>query len=221
MLSVQVHPSDAHPDLLPAGETGKTEAWVVLKAEPGSHIYAGLKPGITAPSLQRALSEGGLTDHLGCFTPKPGDGVLLPAGSVHSRGGGVVVFEIQQNSDVTFRLYDWDHVDAKTGQPRALHVEQALSCIDFAEGPVSPVTPWPDVAMPARERLFLCEQFSLWPVRTRDPSPSAPRACRACSSASTARGMSSTMARPLPPAEATCCFCRRHSDRVSSGRPAR
>ncbi len=132
MLSVQVHPSDAYPELLPAGETGKTEAWVVLKAGPKSRIYAGLKPGTTATALRGALSDGGLTDHLACFTPKPGDGVLLAAGTVHSLGGGVVVFEIQQNSDVTFRLYDWDHVDAKTGQPRALHVEQALSCIDFA-----------------------------------------------------------------------------------------
>jgi mannose-6-phosphate isomerase len=169
MLSVQVHPSDAHPDLLPAGETGKTEAWVVLKAEPQSRIYAGLKPGTTADALRRALANGGITDHLSCFTPKRGDGVLLAAGTVHSLGGGVVVFEIQQNSDVTFRLYDWDHVDAKTGRPRALHVEQALSCIDFGEGPVSPVTPLLDVTMPARERLFHCAQFSLWRVRTGDP----------------------------------------------------
>ncbi len=169
MLSVQVHPSDAYPDLLPAGETGKTEAWVVLKAGPKSRVYAGLKPGTTAVALRRALADGRLNDHLAGFTPKPGDGVLLAAGTVHSLGGGVVVFEIQQNSDVTFRLYDWNHVDAKTGQPRALHVEQALSCIDFAEGPVSPVTPLLDATTPARERLFHCEHFSLWRVRTQDP----------------------------------------------------
>jgi mannose-6-phosphate isomerase len=169
MLSVQVHPSDAHTELLPAGETGKTEAWVVLKAGLQSRIYAGLKPGTSAVDLRRALSLGRLTDHLAGFTPKSGDGLLLVAGTVHSLGGDVVVFEIQQNSDVTFRLYDWDHVDAKTGQPRALHVEEALSCIDFAEGPVSPVTPLPDATMPARERLFHGEQFSLWRVRTQDP----------------------------------------------------
>jgi mannose-6-phosphate isomerase len=169
MLSVQVHPSDAHPDLLPAGETGKTEAWVVLKAAPESLVYAGLKPGTTAVALRRALSGGAPTDDLARFTPRPGDGVFLPAGTVHSLGGGVVVFEIQQNSDVTFRLYDWDHIDAKTGQPRALHVEQALSCIDFAEPPVSPVTPQVDAAIPGRQRLFHCEQFSLWRVRTSDP----------------------------------------------------
>ena len=66
--------------------------------------------------------------------PEPGDGVFIPAGTVHALGGDVVVFEIQENSDVTFRLYDWDHVDAKTGRPRALQVEQALACIDFAGG---------------------------------------------------------------------------------------
>ena len=77
-----------------------------------------------------------------CFTPKPGDGVFIPAGTVHSLGGDVVVFEVQQNSDVTFRLYDWDHVDAKTGQPRALQVDQALACIDFADSAAVWWRPW-------------------------------------------------------------------------------
>jgi mannose-6-phosphate isomerase len=66
------------------------------------------------------------------IVPKPGDAVFIPAGTVHTLGGGVVVFEVQQNSDVTFRLYDWGHVDAKTGQPRPLQVDQAFACIDFA-----------------------------------------------------------------------------------------
>ena len=126
MLSVQVHPEDTHPDLLPAGETGKTEAWVVLEAGPESRIYAGLKPGTTEATLRQALTDGGVADQLACFTPKPGDGVFIPAGTVHSLGGGVVVFEVQENSDVTFRLYDWNHVDAKTGKPRALQVDRAL-----------------------------------------------------------------------------------------------
>ena len=113
----------------------------MLEAGPESRIYAGLKPGTTADDLRRALANGTVADHLACFTPKPGDGVFLPAGTVHSLGGDVVVFEVQQNSDVTFRLYDWDHVDAKTGQPRALQVDQALACIDFAQGAVGPVVP--------------------------------------------------------------------------------
>jgi mannose-6-phosphate isomerase len=173
MLSVQVHPSDAQTELLPAGETGKTEAWVVVAAGPNSRVYAGLKPGTTRDDLRRGLADGRLTDYLAGFTPKPGDGVFLPAGTVHSLGDDVVVFEVQQNSDVTFRLYDWDHVDAKTGQPRELQVEQAFASIDFAQGPVGRVTPTvavaADVAAPARERLFHCEHFSLWRVRTRSP----------------------------------------------------
>jgi mannose-6-phosphate isomerase len=172
MLSVQVHPGDAHKDLLPAGETGKTEAWVVLEAGPESRIYAGLKPGATADGLRRALTNGTVADHLACFTPKPGDGVFLPAGTVHALGGGVVVFEVQQNSDVTFRLYDWGHVDAKTGQPRALQVEQALACIDFAEGAAGPVTPVAEATGPVgRERLFDCEHFRLWRLTGQSPFP--------------------------------------------------
>ena len=103
-----------------------------------------------------------MADHLACFTPKPGDAVFLPAGTVHSLGGDVVVFEVQENSDVTFRLYDWDRVDAKTGQPRALQVDQALACIDFAEVAVGPVTPVVEATTPVlRERLFHCEHFSV------------------------------------------------------------
>jgi mannose-6-phosphate isomerase len=166
MLSVQVHPADTRTDLLPAGETGKTEAWVVLEAGPKSRVYAGLKPGTTEAGLRQALANGGAADRLAYFIPKPGDAVFLPAGTVHSLGGDIVVFEVQQNSDVTFRLYDWDHVDAKTGQPRALQVDQALACIDFAEGPVGPVASVVEATTPVgREDLFHCEHFWLWRLR--------------------------------------------------------
>jgi mannose-6-phosphate isomerase len=169
-LSVQVHPADTQTDLLPAGETGKTEAWVVLEAGTESRIYAGLKPGTTADDLRRALMNGAVADDLACFTPKPGDGVFLPAGTVHTLGPDVVVFEVQQNSDVTFRLYDWDRIDAKTGERRALQVEQALACIDFAQGAVGPVAPVVEEVKPVlRERLFLCEHFRLWRLRGQSP----------------------------------------------------
>ena len=172
MLSVQVHPSDAHTELLPKGESAKTEAWVVLVAGTNSRIYAGLKPGTTAAELRHALTNGTVADHLACFTPKPGDGVFLPAGTVHALGGDLVVFEVQQNSDVTFRLYDWGHVDAQTGQPRALQVDQALTCIDFAKRAAGPVTPVEEVAAPLeRERLFQCEHFRLWRLRGQSPFP--------------------------------------------------
>ena len=141
MLSVQVHPSDTQTNLLPAGETGKTEAWVVLEAGSKSRIYAGLKPGTNADDLRQAIKNKTIADDLVCFTPKPEDGVFLPAGTVHSLGDGVVVFEVQENSDVTFRLYDWDHIDAKTSGLRPLQVDQALASINFADGAAGLVRP--------------------------------------------------------------------------------
>src|SRR5664280_8935 len=170
LLSVQVHPSDAHPELLPPGETGKTEAWVVIEADKGSRIYAGLKPGTTADDLRHSLADGTIADHLVSIDPRKGDAVFIPAGTVHTLGGGVVVFEVQQNSDVTFRLYDWNHLDAKTGQPRPLQVDQAMACIDFAQGAIGPVAPVVEAAKPMlRERLFDCEHFGLWRLLADSP----------------------------------------------------
>src|ERR1700691_5456242 len=170
MLSVQVHPTKANLNLLPAGETPKTEAWVVLEVGTQSRIYAGLKPDTTETDLRHALTNGTVADHLACLTPKPGDAVFLRAGTVHSLGGDLVVFEIQQNSDVTFRLYDWDHIDPKTGKPRALQVDKAMACIDFAEGPVSRVMPDVETTTPVeRERLFQCKHFWLWRLRGQLP----------------------------------------------------
>ncbi len=170
MLSVQVHPTKANTNLLPAGETPKTEAWVVLEAGTQSRIYAGLKPDTTEADLRRALTNGTVADHLACLTPKRGDAIFLRAGTVHSLGGDLVVFEIQQNSDVTFRLYDWDHIDPKTGEPRTLQIDKAMTCIDFAEGPVGWVTPEVETTTPMeRESLFHCEHFLLWRLRGQSP----------------------------------------------------
>jgi mannose-6-phosphate isomerase len=169
MLSVQVHPSDVYPDLIPAGETGKTEAWVVIEAEKESHIYAGLKPSTTAGGLRRSLANGTIADHLVGIVPKPGDAVFIPAGTVHTLGGDVVVFEVQQNSDVTFRLYDWGHVDAKTGKPRPLQVDQAFACIDFGASDGGLVAARVETTTPVeRERLFDCPAFLLWRVLGQD-----------------------------------------------------
>jgi mannose-6-phosphate isomerase len=170
MLSVQVHPTKANTNLLPAGETPKTEAWVVLEAGIQSRIYAGLKTGTTEADLRMALTNRTVADHLACLTPKPGDAIFLRAGTVHSLGGDLVVFEIQQNSDVTFRLYDWDHIDPKTEKPRALQVDKAMACVDFAEGPVSLAAPVVESTTPVeRERLFHCEHFWLWRLRGQSP----------------------------------------------------
>lgn len=102
-LSVQVHPSSEQAVNLPGFEAGKTEAWLVLRAGENGRVYAGLKPGVTAASLKQALAVGELPDQLASFTPHAGEAVLIPAGTVHALAD-VVVFEVQQNSDVTIRL---------------------------------------------------------------------------------------------------------------------
>ena len=169
MLSVQVHPHDAQKDLIPEGDTGKTEAWVVLEADPKGRIYAGLKSHTSADDL-RDLTTKSADDHLASFKPKVGQGVLIQAGTVHSLGDGVMVFEVQENSDVTFRLYDWDHVDPTTGQKRDLQVDKALACVDFGQGEISPVTPAVETTAPVRrEQYFDNPHFELW--RTQSAAP--------------------------------------------------
>jgi mannose-6-phosphate isomerase len=106
------------------------------------------------------------------IVPKPGNAVFIPAGTVHTLGGDIVVFEVQQNSDVTFRLYDWGHVDARTGKPRPLQVNQAFACIDFEESAGGLVAPRVETNMPVeRERLFDCEPFRLWRLLGQAPFP--------------------------------------------------
>lgn len=166
VLSVQVHPSDDQKKYIPAGDTGKTEAWVVLETGKDSRIYAGLKPGTNAENLRQAISDHKVADRLHSFIPKPGDGVFIHSGTVHTLGGAVV-FEVQENSDVTFRLYDWDRVDVKTGKPRELQVDKALACIDFNQVDIGPVKPIADKEYPAiKEQLFNNEHFVLWRIKS-------------------------------------------------------
>lgn len=168
-LSVQVHPSDANASLIPFGETGKTEAWVVLENGPGACIFAGLKTPSTADAMRRAIADGTVVKELAEFMPAPGDAVLIRAGTVHSLAD-VVVFELQQNSDVTFRLYDWDHIDPKTSRRRPLQVEQALACMDFEQGAVTPLTPRLLERRPVvREKLIQCDQFAATRISGRLP----------------------------------------------------
>jgi mannose-6-phosphate isomerase len=178
-LSVQVHPSDAFQNLIPAGNTGKSEAWVVLEAGPEARIYAGLKPGCTPQILRQALDEGTLERQLASFVPKRGEVVFIRAGIVHSMRD-VVVFEVQQNSDVTFRLYDWRHVDPETHQPRPLQVDQAMECIDWGQGAVNPVTPVVQETNPVlRESLIRCTHFDISRITGEIPflvgAPGRPR----------------------------------------------
>jgi len=170
MLSVQVHPSGAHPELIPAGDTAKTEAWVVIEAEKGSCIYAGLKSGTTASILRSSLKDETIADHLVRIDPKRGDAVFIPAGTVHTLGDGVVVFEVQQNSDVTFRLYDWGHIDPKTKAPRPLQVDQAFACINFGPSDAGLAAARVETSAPVeRERLFDCPAFHLWRLIGQEP----------------------------------------------------
>lgn len=158
-LSVQVHPSD--PPDQPAGQAGqgKTEAWVILSAQPGSQIWAGLKRGFDRAALAREVARGTTELCLHKFEPQPGDCVFLPAGTVHALGSGLVVAEIQQTSNTTFRLYDWNRVGAD-GNRRELHVEQALEAIDYDYGPIGPQTP-AATSDPQVQRLIACDKFVL------------------------------------------------------------
>lgn len=157
-LSVQVHPNDEQGAQLDPPDLGKTEAWVVLAAEPGSKIYAGLKPGVTPEQLATAIAAGHCETCLHEFEARVGDCVFIPAGTVHALGEGLVIAEIQQASDTTFRLHDWNRVDA-AGNPRQLHVEESLATIDYTRGPVASQRPQP--IGPSVERLVACDKFLL------------------------------------------------------------
>lgn len=158
-LSVQVHPNDAQAARLDPPDLGKTEAWVVLAAEPGSVIYAGLKRGFDRAALAREVARGTTELCLHRIEPRVGDCIFLPAGTVHALGAGLVVAEIQQASDTTYRLFDWNRV-GPDGKPRALHVDEALAVIDDRLGPVEPQRPQP-TGEPGVERLVACDKFTL------------------------------------------------------------
>lgn len=160
ILSVQVHPDDELGRRL-ANDNGKTEAWVVLHAEPGSLIYAGLRPGISRAEFASALKAGAVEPLLHRFEPRSGDCILIPAGTVHAIGAGVLLAEIQQMSDATFRVYDWERLGAD-GKPRQLHVTEALESIDFELGPVNPLATHAEpVQGGVGERLAHCRYFAL------------------------------------------------------------
>jgi len=130
-LSVQVHPDDAYAAAHARGDTGKTECWIVLHAEPGAWLIRGLAPRTTRRELAAALEAGRAED---LFAKRPvtaGDFIWVPAGLVHAIGPGIVLAEIQQNSDLTYRLYDWGRTTDQ-GKPRDLHVREALETIDFS-----------------------------------------------------------------------------------------
>ncbi len=128
-LSVQVHPDDPYARVH-AGDLGKTELWIILHAEPEAEIIYGLKAGIDPERFAQSAASGAIDPMLHRIPIRTGDAVYLPAGTVHALGPGAIVAEIQQNSDTTYRLYDWGRTEAD-GQSRPLHVRQALDVIDW------------------------------------------------------------------------------------------
>ena len=163
MLSVQVHPTDELAARWAPGENGKTEAWVILDADPGASVYAGLKRGVTRSVLTKALDNGTVAECLHRIEPRPGDCLFLPAGTVHAVGGGVLMAEVQQSSDATFRLFDWNRL-CPDGRPRQLHRTEAMECIDWHQGPIRPQVPRRIQNLPAgisAELLIDCPDFRL------------------------------------------------------------
>jgi len=133
-LSVQVHPDDAYASAheKAAGGRGKTEMWYTLRARPGTEVMVGLRPGATKEKFQRAIQDGTAEDWLEHVRLQAGDAVFVPAGTAHTIGPGLVLCEIQEHSDLTYRVFDYNRRDAH-GKARELHVEKALDVIRFGE----------------------------------------------------------------------------------------
>ena len=128
-LSVQVHPSDDYA-LKNENSFGKSEMWHIISADEGSGLYVGLNKDYKKEDIQKALEEGTILECLNFFKVKPGDTFVINPGTIHAIGKGVRLIEIQQNSNLTYRLYDYNRVD-KNGQPRELHIAKALEVIDY------------------------------------------------------------------------------------------
>ena len=140
VLSVQVHPDDAQVAALNEPDAGKTEMWYVLDADPESTLLSGLCEGVTRESFEAALEKGDTATLMHSFPVSKGDSVFVPAGNVHAIGAGILLAEIQQNSDITYRLFDWNRVDSN-GNARELHIEKALAVMNFNSGLGERITP--------------------------------------------------------------------------------
>src|SRR5262245_46077182 len=132
-LSIQVHPDDAYASVheKAAGGRGKTEMWYVVSAQPGARLLAGLKPSVTKEDFRAALADHSLEDLLRSYDVHAGDTFFVPAGMPHTIGPGMVICEVQEYSDLTYRVYDYNRIDAQ-GNPRELHVDKALTVMNFA-----------------------------------------------------------------------------------------
>ena len=161
-LSLQVHPPLAEAAAL-QGEP-KTEAWVIAGAAPAAVLYAGVHPGTTRESFAEALANGTAAALVPELPVQKGDFIFIPSGRLHAIGAGLLIFEIQQNSDTTYRVFDWNRLGLD-GQPRPLHVAESLRCIDFTDTA-------PEIGKRQRDGLLAaCEFFTL---HQREAAPGAP-----------------------------------------------
>jgi mannose-6-phosphate isomerase len=161
-LSIQVHPDDAYAKQNEApGAVGKTEMWHVVSAEPGATLLLGLVSDVEREKFQSAIKQGGLESFFERLPVSPGDTFYVPAGTPHTIGPGMILCEVQQNSDLTYRLYDFQRVDAH-GNPRELHIEKGMAVIDFDHrkgGKVTPVA-LPSASVAKRSLLVACPYFA-------------------------------------------------------------
>lgn len=153
-LSIQVHP----PAVLAAelGGEPKTEMWYIAKAEPNAKLYVGLRSGVTRESFQTAIATGTVADQVHAITVQAGDSIFIPSGRLHAIGAGLLIFEIQQNSDTTYRVFDWNRVGLD-GKARELHVAESLASIDFSD--TEPVLDVGEGAVIAQCEHFVVERF--------------------------------------------------------------
>jgi mannose-6-phosphate isomerase len=168
-LSVQVHPSNQYAAVHENGELGKTEMWYILQAKPGAALIYGLKPGVSPQTFRAALEAGQLEPCLHYLPVKAGDAVFIPAGSVHAIMDGIVLAEIQQNSDTTYRVYDWNRLGAD-GRPRPLHIDKAMEVINFDQvepGPF-PMQLLEESGGVRRELISACPYFQVERVGLAD-----------------------------------------------------
>lgn len=153
-LSIQVHPDDQYARTQGLGRWGKMEMWYVLRSA-GGRIAYGLEEGVGRVELERALAEGRAEECIRFFQVQPGEWVFMPPGTVHALGAGVMIYEVQQSSDLTLRLYDYQR-PGLDGKPRPLHIAQGLEVIDF-EGALPVPAHWREKG----EKLVECEHFVL------------------------------------------------------------
>jgi mannose-6-phosphate isomerase len=161
-LSIQVHPGDAYASAheKAAGGRGKTEMWYVVSAESGAQVLVGLKPGVDEGEFREGLTQRTLENLFEAVPVNPGDTLFVPAGTPHTIGAGMVICEVQEYSDLTYRVYDYGRVDAH-GNPRELHIEKALQVTNFGQRAGGKITP---LSLPAdgaaRSLLTACRFFA-------------------------------------------------------------